>query len=57
MIKEIALTAYPSNNVAGTRAWCEEKLALIHEGPVCKQTSFSDPEGNKVSIHQKTAPR
>jgi predicted enzyme related to lactoylglutathione lyase len=119
MIKDIAFTAYPSNDVAGTRAWYEEKLGLIfagpyveegvekyneshfgsgcfsvmasewvgrepgsaagvvfevediekatrslrgkgvmvedvYEGPVCKQVSFSDPEGNKVTLHQKT---
>jgi predicted enzyme related to lactoylglutathione lyase len=24
--------------------------------PVCKVTSLSDPEGNKVSLHQRTAP-
>ena len=24
--------------------------------PVCKITSFSDPEGNKVSLHQTTVP-
>jgi predicted enzyme related to lactoylglutathione lyase len=118
MIKDIAFTAYPSNDVAGTRAWYEEKLGLtfagpyaeegvekyneahlgsgcfslmasewvgrepgsaasvvfevedigkaarslrdkgvivedIYETPVCKQTSFSDPEGNKVSLHQR----
>jgi predicted enzyme related to lactoylglutathione lyase len=29
----------------------------IFETPVCRQTSFSDPEGNKVSIHQKNAGR
>ncbi len=122
MIKDIAFSAYPSNDVAGTRTWYEECLGLrfagpycedgvekyneahfgsgcfslmssewvgrdpgsaasvvfevddiesavrvlrakdvivedIHEGPVCKQTSFSDPEGNKVTIHQKNAGR
>jgi predicted enzyme related to lactoylglutathione lyase len=122
MVKDIAFTAYPSNDVARTRAWYEEYLGLtfagpyheqgvekyneahlgngcfslmaaewvgrepgsaagvvfevddiesavgslrtkgvavedIHEGPVCKQTSFSDPEGNKVSIHQKNVAR
>jgi predicted enzyme related to lactoylglutathione lyase len=25
----------------------------IFDGPVCKQTSFTDPEGNKISLHQK----
>jgi predicted enzyme related to lactoylglutathione lyase len=29
----------------------------IFETPVCQQTWFSDPEGNKVSIHQKNAGR
>jgi predicted enzyme related to lactoylglutathione lyase len=122
MIKDIAFTAYPSNDVAGTRAWYEEKLGLtfagpyseegvekyneahigsgcfslmapewvgrapgsaagvvfevddiekavqslrdkgvivedIYEGPVCKQTSLCDPEGNKVSLHQKKLAR
>lgn len=27
----------------------------IYDTPVCRITSFSDPEGNKVSLHQKTA--
>jgi predicted enzyme related to lactoylglutathione lyase len=118
VIKHIAFTVYPSNDVAGTRAWYEETLGLkfagpymedgvekyneahlgdgafalmasewvgrepgsaasiafevddlaaavqsltakgvtvedIFEGPVCKSTSFEDPEGNKVTIHQK----
>jgi predicted enzyme related to lactoylglutathione lyase len=26
----------------------------IYETPVCKMTSFHDPEGNKVTLHQKT---
>ncbi len=119
MVKGIAFTAYPSNDVAGTRRWYEEKLGLrfagpyieddvekyneVHlgnacfglmaaewtsrspgsassiyfevddvdgmvtsleasgvtiydrfEGPVCKQASFCDPEGNKVTIHEST---
>jgi len=29
----------------------------IFETPVCRQTSFNDREGNKVSIHQKNAGR
>ena len=118
-VKDIAFTAYPSNNVAETRRWYEEKLGLrfagpyvednvekyneAHfgagcfslmaaewmsrppgsassvyfevddlddvvrslqedgvtiedrfDGPVCKQASFSDPDGNKVNIHQST---
>ena len=121
MIKEIAFNAYPSKDVAGTRAWYEENLGLkfsgpytedgvekyneapvgngyfslmaaewigrdpgsasgvvfevddieaaaktlrdrgvavedIYETPVCKVTSFADPEGNKVSLHQITVP-
>ncbi|HUY40513.1 MAG TPA: VOC family protein [Candidatus Dormibacteraeota bacterium] len=28
----------------------------IYDTPVCRITSFSDPEGNKVSLHQRTAP-
>jgi predicted enzyme related to lactoylglutathione lyase len=121
MIKEIAFTAYPSNNVESTRKWYEEKLGLrfsapyseegiekyneaqvgngyfsvitsewagrepgtaggvvfevddieaaaktlrdqgvivedIYDTPVCRITSFSDPEGNKISLHQITVP-
>lgn len=121
MIKEIAFTAYPSNDVARTRTWYEEKLGLkfsgpyaeegvekyneaqvgggyfslmtsewigrepgtasgvvfevddiektakslrdqgvavedIYDTPVCRVTSFQDPEGNKVSLHQITVP-
>ena len=25
----------------------------IFDGPVCKQTSLTDPEGNKVTLHEK----
>jgi predicted enzyme related to lactoylglutathione lyase len=121
MIKEIAYTAYPSDNVQPTREWYERTLGLnftapyaedgvekyneaqigntwfslmttewlgrpagsgvgvmfevdnientarelrdkgvavedIYETPVCKITSFTDPEGNKVSLHQMTVP-
>jgi predicted enzyme related to lactoylglutathione lyase len=28
----------------------------IHETPVCKLGSFTDPEGNKVTLHQTTVP-
>ncbi len=28
----------------------------IHETPVCKLGSFRDPEGNKITLHQLTAP-
>jgi hypothetical protein len=27
------------------------------EGPVCKQASFCDPDGNRVTIHESTRPR
>lgn len=118
LIKEIAFTAYPSNDVAGTRIWYERVLGLqfagpyvedgiekyneahlgngcfslmasewvgrepgsaagivfevtdieetvrslrdkgiladdIFDGPVCRQTSLTDPEGNKVTLHEK----
>lgn len=120
MIKSIAYTAYPSDDVAATRAWYERVLGLtfagpyteqgvekyneahiddgcfslmasewvgrepgsaagvffevddieatvddlrakgvavedIWDGPVCRQTSLCDPEGNKISLHQKKA--
>jgi len=25
----------------------------VFDGPVCKQASFADPEGNKVTLHQR----
>lgn len=118
MIKHIAFTAYPSNDVAGTRVWYEEMLGLrfagpymeegvekyneahlgegcfslmasewvgrqpgsaagvafevddivqavrslrergvavaeIEDLPTCKAASLSDPEGNKLTLHQK----
>lgn len=121
MIKDIAFTAYPSNNVKSTREWYEKMLGLkfsgafeengvekyneahvgnayfslmtsewvqrepgtgvgvafevddieatakslrdsgvavddIYSTPVCKVTSFDDPEGNKVTLHQITVP-
>lgn len=121
MIKEIAYTAYPSDNVQSTREWYEKTLGLkfsapfaeegvemyneaqvgnawfslmnsgwiqrpagsgvgivfevdniedsakqlrdkgvavedIYDTPVCRVTSFEDPEGNKVSLHQTTVP-
>lgn len=28
----------------------------IHETPVCRLSSFKDPEGNKVTLHQSTRP-
>ncbi len=120
MIKDIAYTAYPSDDVAGTRAWYEETLGLtfagpyvedgvekyneahlsngcfslmssewvgrepgsaagivfevedidaamrllrakgvavadLFDGPVCRQTSLADPEGNKITLHQRKA--
>lgn len=33
MIKEIAFTAYPANDVTGLRKWYEEKLGLTFSGP------------------------
>ena len=119
MIKDIAFTAYPSNDVKSTREWYEKMLGLkfsgafeesgvekyneanvgpacfalitdewigrkpgtgvgvafevddietttkslraagvtvedIYTTPVCKVTSFEDPEGNKVTLHQST---
>ncbi|MGB6987364.1 MAG: VOC family protein [Candidatus Aquilonibacter sp.] len=119
MIKDIAFTAYPSDNVTATRTWYEKMLGLkfsgpfeengvekyneanvgpacfavitpewlgrpagsgvgvafevddieatvkslrgngvtvedIYTTPVCKVTSFDDPEGNKVTLHQST---
>jgi len=122
MVKGLAFTAYPSNDVAGTRRWYEEQLGLefagpyvedgiekyneAHlgtgcfslmaaewtsraagsassayfevdnvdelvaslqangvtiddrfEGPVCKQASFCDPEGNRLTIHESTTQR
>ncbi len=121
MIKEIAFTAYPSNDVKSTREWYEQMLGLKFSGPfeedgvekyneanvgagcfalitpewierepgtgagvafevdnldealrqlrsqgvevgdpyetpVCKISSFNDPEGNKITFHQVTVP-
>lgn len=118
MIKDIAYIAYPSGDVAATRAWYEKVLGLtfagpyleegvekyneahfgsgcfslmasewvgrepgsaasavfevddieravrllrgqgvvvedVWDGPVCKQTWLCDPEGNKVTLHEK----
>jgi predicted enzyme related to lactoylglutathione lyase len=33
MIKEIAFTAYPAQNVAGLRKWYEDNLGLTFSGP------------------------
>jgi predicted enzyme related to lactoylglutathione lyase len=120
VIKDVAYTAYPSKDVAGTRAWYEETLGLtfagpyvengvekyneahfgngcfslmssewvgrepgsaaavvfevddideamrslrakgvavadVFDGPVCRQTWLADPEGNKVTLHQRKA--
>jgi predicted enzyme related to lactoylglutathione lyase len=27
-------------------------LGDVFDGPVCKQVSFTDPEGNKISLHE-----
>jgi predicted enzyme related to lactoylglutathione lyase len=116
-IKDVAFFAYPSDDVAATRAWYEDTLGLafaeayveagvekyneahlatscfglmasewlgrppgsgagaffevddieaavreLHEkgvmtfdvfdGPVCKQASLTDPEGNKITLHE-----
>jgi len=121
VIKEIAFTAYPANDVAALRQWYQDTLGLNFSGPyleegvekyneakigdgyfslmthewierpagsasgvvfevdniddtiadlrkkgvaiddpyatpVCKLTSFEDPEGNKVTLHQVTVP-
>jgi predicted enzyme related to lactoylglutathione lyase len=119
MIKAIAFTAYPSDNVAATRAWYEHVLGLtfagpyvedgiekyneahlgdgcfslmasewvgrapgsaagievddvegairsvrdkgvlvddFFDGPVCRQASFADPEGNSIRLHQRKLP-
>ena len=118
MIKEIAFTAYPSDDVAATRTWYEQMLGLafagpyvedgkekyneahlgngcfslmasewvgrapgtaagivfevddiesamrslrekgvsvedIFDGPVCRQASLADPEGNRITLHQR----
>ncbi|HEY8298619.1 MAG TPA: VOC family protein [Candidatus Baltobacteraceae bacterium] len=31
-------------------------VADVYPTPVCKVTSFEDPEGNKVTLHQSTLP-
>lgn len=28
----------------------------VYDTPVCRMTSFNDPEGNKVTLHQTTVP-
>ena len=120
MIKDIAFTASPSDDVATTRAWYERMLGLRfagpyvedgvekyneahlaggcfslmasewvgrspgsaagvffevddldetlrslraggvaiedpYDGPVCRQASLADPEGNKITLHQRKA--
>jgi predicted enzyme related to lactoylglutathione lyase len=37
MIKEIAFTAYPSNDVESTRKWYEEKLGFVFSGPYAEE--------------------
>jgi predicted enzyme related to lactoylglutathione lyase len=36
----------------------EQGIALeeTFDGPVCRQTSLADPEGNKVTLHQRKRP-
>jgi predicted enzyme related to lactoylglutathione lyase len=31
-------------------------VSNIYDTPVCRLTSFNDPEGNKVTLHQTTVP-
>ncbi len=117
-IVDVAFVAYPSDDVAATRAWYEKMLGLafagayvedgvekydeahlatscfslmasewvgrppgagagavfevddidaamselrdkgvtidgVFDGPVCKQASFADPEGNKITLHER----
>jgi predicted enzyme related to lactoylglutathione lyase len=42
-------------SIAGLRAKSIE-VEEPHVTPVCKLTSFHDPEGNKVTLHQITVP-
>ena len=32
------------------------EIGDIHDTPVCRISSFTDPEGNKVTLHQTTVP-
>lgn len=32
------------------------EVGNVYETPVCKLSSFNDPEGNKVTLHQITVP-
>ncbi len=32
------------------------EIENIYDTPVCRITSFTDPEGNKVTLHQTTVP-
>lgn len=32
------------------------EIENIYDTPVCRITSFNDPEGNKVTLHQTTVP-
>jgi predicted enzyme related to lactoylglutathione lyase len=32
------------------------EVGNIYDTPVCRLTSFNDPEGNKVTLHQVTVP-
>ncbi len=44
---EEALTQFASQGIARED---------IHDTPVCRLSSFKDPEGNKVTLHQTTRP-
>ncbi len=32
------------------------EVSALYETPVCKLSSFTDPEGNKITLHQITVP-
>jgi predicted enzyme related to lactoylglutathione lyase len=32
------------------------EVGNVYETPVCKLSSFNDPEGNKITLHQTTVP-
>jgi predicted enzyme related to lactoylglutathione lyase len=40
---------------AAMRSLREQGVALdaMFDGPVCKQASLADPEGNKITLHEK----
>jgi predicted enzyme related to lactoylglutathione lyase len=37
------------------RSLREKGVALndVFDGPVCTQTSFADPDGNRITLHEK----